>query len=1541
MKPDLKLVADTGSQLEVDVFDPPPQQAEMPFAVVDGEPITQLPKDLYIPPDALQVFLEAFEGPLDLLLYLIRRQNLDVLDIPIAEITRQYMHYIDVMQELQLELAGEYLLMAAMLAEIKSRMLLPHLSPAGEEEEDPRAELVRRLQEYERFKKAAADLDRLPRMERDTMAANVEIVERKVTRVQPQVSLHEMLMAFKDVLSRADMFAHHHIRREQLSVRQRMSDILDRLRESAFIEFVRLFDPAEGRMGVTVTFIAVLELMKEGLLEIVQAEPYAPIHVRPASGKRHLTVVGEAAATVDFDTENAAALAQPAHPDENDDPDDEAPSAEVAVAAAPSEAGGESSAGEQASLQIGEPGVVATAASSAEAVVVAQPEAAPSEVAVTSADVVRESVVAQVGAQAIPAPEAVTTNATVTVVAESAVLDDPAGAAAQQSAGAILEPTAVASSDAESALQGVELLTRAPGDAVVAVPEPAALAEPAVAASEVPVESLLPEAHAALAESPSLIAPAAAEIVFHADASDATAEVVADAESQVEADGAAPMPALAPETTLVAGTVVELEADQPAPSPTISLAASDLDVAAGFEVQRVTALEDAESAATDPVFEHIDGAAPIHVDAGFIQGFTGPLLETDLAMVPLATDASHELPAGTLLLLESPAFEQFPSDTRSETQLGEPTDSVGAILESESAALSQLVAYRVETQVSADDAAALGTSPAEPVAEGSATMAAEPDAAEHPAAPALTDTEVEPPVAARAAFDVVGAEVNAASDVAGADAEAATAATLQLEPWIASEAADSPPVADELLADVATDARASLATDQEPESIAVGSIVDQPATLQLSDPGSDAELPAMTVVEAVDAVAASPAPALLDAWVDAAAVTRLDLVAGDAADELQAAASEVEASADREVVASESLDGIVDIAAAVVAGQEPEQAVGALLAEPSSAPQLSDPGLEPAPPAFEAVEVAANLAPTTLLEADAEPAAAALDLASAVAADAQQAAASEVEAAAGLEVVASELLDAAADAPASLVAGQEPEPAVGASLAEPPSVPQLSDLGVEPELPAMTAFEAAEAEPSATSAALDTGVGPTAVAALDLVPDAVADTPQAAEPDIDAAVSFEFVAGELLGDVVTDAPAAIVVGQESEHVGDALAENQTAAPQQSDSGFEPGLPAMTVFEAVKVEAGDVSALLEAQAEAAAVTTVDVVVGEVADELQAATPDVEASAEPEMPTAAPEVLAAATIDSASEANGEIPGSEWFDDFVIDVPALGALQYQLEQGVVASLTNPTDSASLHRTGREADVPAMTAFPTEVGAASIGAATEVVAGSVLPDEGADSLQLPDAVAVGAPPQVEPAAAAPAQAGEAVVSVSETGRAVAVARLELESAASMAMAAPLSQAATFEAADAGTGQGEPSLAAADVDVPAVTSRSGAVVEPAGFDRDGALPAAASLATEPVVAVASAVLPEPQPSATTTPPLLRDAEPQVAVALSATRDAGPPLEQLRRGSVTALLDDYPVGAMQWETRETNSVESAYEVDVAAFSSPLAFEHHLLRDDSD
>jgi segregation and condensation protein A len=295
-RPDLKVIEGGLSQephVEHHVPEPLPEQGEMPFAVVEGEPVTQLPKDLYIPPDALQVFLEAFEGPLDLLLYLIRRQNLDILDIPIAEITRQYMSYIDVMRDLQLELAGEYLVMAATLAEIKSRMLLPRPASAdGLDEADPRAELVRRLQEYERFKRAAMDIEDLHRVDRDTYPASAELVERRVVRLQPNVTLQEMLVALKDVMARAEMFAHHHISRERLSVRQRMSEVLGTMNTRAFVEFVSLFRPEEGRMGVTVTFVAILELLREGLVEIVQSEPYAPIHVR-AGAPRTVATVGD------------------------------------------------------------------------------------------------------------------------------------------------------------------------------------------------------------------------------------------------------------------------------------------------------------------------------------------------------------------------------------------------------------------------------------------------------------------------------------------------------------------------------------------------------------------------------------------------------------------------------------------------------------------------------------------------------------------------------------------------------------------------------------------------------------------------------------------------------------------------------------------------------------------------------------------------------------------------------------------------------------------------------------------------------------------------------------------------------------------------------------------------------------------------------------------------------------------------------------------------------------------------------------------------
>jgi len=291
MKPELTLVPHDHAAPAPETA---PAQAEMPFAVVEGQPITEMPRDLYIPPQALEVFLEAFEGPLDMLLYLIRRQNLDILDIPIAEITRQYMRYIELMQVLQLELAGEYLLMAATLAEVKSRMLLPRMhGDEATDEADPRAELVRRLQEYERFKRAAESIDRISRLERDTWIASAELSQRKVVRILPQVTLQEMLSAFQDVLARSDMFAHHHVQREPLSVRQRMTEVMAALSSQEFVEFVRLFRAEEGRRGVTVTFVAILELMREGLIEIVQSEPYAPLHVRGGNPDRRLKLLAE------------------------------------------------------------------------------------------------------------------------------------------------------------------------------------------------------------------------------------------------------------------------------------------------------------------------------------------------------------------------------------------------------------------------------------------------------------------------------------------------------------------------------------------------------------------------------------------------------------------------------------------------------------------------------------------------------------------------------------------------------------------------------------------------------------------------------------------------------------------------------------------------------------------------------------------------------------------------------------------------------------------------------------------------------------------------------------------------------------------------------------------------------------------------------------------------------------------------------------------------------------------------------------------------
>jgi segregation and condensation protein A len=257
-----------------------PQQLEMPLAIVRGEAFTDMPQDLYIPPHALAVVLENFEGPLDLLLYLIRKQNLDVLDFPIAEITRQYMEYVEIMKAVQLELAAEYLVMAAMLCEIKSRMLLPRPAAAEEEEGDPRAELVRRLQEYERYRQAAEDIDARPRVGREIHVAVIECDKLPVKRVEPNVTLFDLLDAFRNVLARADMYRHHRVIMEALSVRERMTEILDRVRADTFASFETLFNIREGRMGVVVTFMAILELLKESLLILVQNEPFAPIHVK-------------------------------------------------------------------------------------------------------------------------------------------------------------------------------------------------------------------------------------------------------------------------------------------------------------------------------------------------------------------------------------------------------------------------------------------------------------------------------------------------------------------------------------------------------------------------------------------------------------------------------------------------------------------------------------------------------------------------------------------------------------------------------------------------------------------------------------------------------------------------------------------------------------------------------------------------------------------------------------------------------------------------------------------------------------------------------------------------------------------------------------------------------------------------------------------------------------------------------------------------------------------------------------------------------------
>ena len=256
-----------------------PHQEEIVLATVQGKEVTSLPEDLYVPPNSLKIFLDTFAGPLDLLLYLIRKQNLDVLDIDVAKITEQYISYIDLMESFEIELAGDYLVMAAYLAELKSRMLLPR-PKENEEEEDPRAELMRRLQEYQRFKEAAAKIDLLPRLNRDFYLAGAKLPEFEALTPIAELPMEELTFALAEVMRRVDQSKAHLINFEQLSTRERMTEILERMRSETFIEFYSLFSSEEGRMGVVVTFLAVLELLKDSLIEIVQSEEFGPIHIR-------------------------------------------------------------------------------------------------------------------------------------------------------------------------------------------------------------------------------------------------------------------------------------------------------------------------------------------------------------------------------------------------------------------------------------------------------------------------------------------------------------------------------------------------------------------------------------------------------------------------------------------------------------------------------------------------------------------------------------------------------------------------------------------------------------------------------------------------------------------------------------------------------------------------------------------------------------------------------------------------------------------------------------------------------------------------------------------------------------------------------------------------------------------------------------------------------------------------------------------------------------------------------------------------------------
>lgn len=259
------------------------RQEELPFAFIAGKAMTDLPRDLYIPPDALEVFLEAFEGPLDLLLYLIKRQNIDILEINVADITDQYIAYVELMEASQFELAAEYLVMAAMLAEIKSRILLPRSQDEEEDEEDPRTQLIRRLQEYERYREVAEKIDELPRMYRNLFPAGAQNPELERNMPRPDIDLQEILIAFAEVLRRGDLNESHHIQRQSLSTRERMSQILLRISATQFTPMVALLMKDEGRLGVVVTFLAIMELIKESLVELAQNEEFGPIHIKARS----------------------------------------------------------------------------------------------------------------------------------------------------------------------------------------------------------------------------------------------------------------------------------------------------------------------------------------------------------------------------------------------------------------------------------------------------------------------------------------------------------------------------------------------------------------------------------------------------------------------------------------------------------------------------------------------------------------------------------------------------------------------------------------------------------------------------------------------------------------------------------------------------------------------------------------------------------------------------------------------------------------------------------------------------------------------------------------------------------------------------------------------------------------------------------------------------------------------------------------------------------------------------------------------------------